>query len=71
LQIHNPDDTFLTYHIRRDNLVDDAYHNVMVTKQSDIAKPLRVHFVGEDAEDRGGVRKEFFMLLFQEILQPT
>lgn len=36
-----------------------------------MAKPLRIIFAGEDAEDRGGVRKEFFMLLFQEMLQPT
>ena len=30
----------------------------------------RVEFAGEEAEDRGGVKKEFFMLLFERILQP-
>lgn len=27
-------------------------------------------FLGEEAEDAGGVRKEFFMLLLREILDP-
>lgn len=30
----------------------------------------QVHFIGEEAEDAGGVRKEFFMLLLREILNP-
>jgi E3 ubiquitin-protein ligase HERC4 len=87
LPIFDPDDTFLTYHVRRSNIVDDPYENVMRTTESkckvhfcfpyqhsildNVAKPLRVIFAGEDAEDRGGVRKEFFLLLFQEMLQPT
>jgi hypothetical protein len=71
LPIFNPEDTFLTYHVRRSHIVDDAYENVMRTTLNDVAKPLRVIFVGEDAEDRGGVRKEFFMLLFQAMLQST
>jgi len=31
---------------------------------------LQVKFHGEEAEDAGGVRKEFFMLLLKEILDP-
>ncbi|KAI6183009.1 hypothetical protein M3Y97_00441600 [Aphelenchoides bicaudatus] len=71
LPIFDPEDTFLTYHVRRSNIVDDAYENVMRTTENNVAKPLRVIFAGEDAEDRGGVRKEFFALLFYEMLQPT
>ncbi|KAI6205111.1 putative E3 ubiquitin-protein ligase HERC4 [Aphelenchoides besseyi] len=68
----NPADTFLTFAIRRDHIVEDTYENVMQhTSKNDVSKPLRVIFVGEEADDRGGVRKEFFMLLFQELLQPT
>ena len=36
----------------------------------DLKKPLRVKFVGEEAEDAGGVTKEFFLLLIKEILNP-
>jgi E3 ubiquitin-protein ligase HERC4 len=31
---------------------------------------LKVKFHGEEAEDAGGVKKEFFMLLLKEILDP-
>lgn len=31
---------------------------------------LKVRFIGEEAEDAGGVRKEFFLLLLREILNP-
>lgn len=30
----------------------------------------QVRFIGEEAEDAGGVKKEFFMLLIKEILDP-
>lgn len=71
LPMLTPDDTYLTFLVRRNQIVEDAYENVMRTTPNDVAKPLRVIFAGEDAEDRGGVRKEFFMLLFQAMLQPT
>lgn len=31
---------------------------------------IQVKFIGEEAEDAGGVKKEFFMLLIKEILDP-
>lgn len=37
---------------------------------TDLKKPLRVKFAEEEAEDAGGVTKEFFMLLIKEILNP-
>ena len=33
-------------------------------------KPLKVRFDGEEGDDAGGVRKEFFLLLLKEILDP-
>jgi len=36
----------------------------------DLKKPLRVQFDGEEAEDAGGVRKEFFLLLLRDLLDP-
>lgn len=36
----------------------------------DLYKPLRVHFIGEDGIDAGGVKKEFFALLLAELLKP-
>ncbi|GFH28832.1 ubiquitin-protein ligase E3 A, partial [Haematococcus lacustris] len=36
----------------------------------DLYKPLRVHFIGEDGIDAGGVKKEFFQILVAELLNP-
>ncbi len=36
----------------------------------DLFKPLRVHFIGEEGIDAGGVKKEFFALLLAELLKP-
>ncbi|KAI1709747.1 HECT-domain (ubiquitin-transferase) domain-containing protein [Ditylenchus destructor] len=69
-----PQDPFLTYKIRRDHIVQDTYQYLQSTIANnpvDINRPLRIEFEGEEAEDRGGVRKEFFMLLFNELLQNT
>jgi hypothetical protein len=35
-----------------------------------IRKPLRVYFENEPAIDEGGVKKEFFQLLFKELFNP-
>lgn len=34
----------------------------------DLFKPLRVHFIGEEGIDAGGVKKEFFQLLVSELI---
>lgn len=39
-------------------------------RPKDLFKPLRVHFIGEDGIDAGGVKKEFFQLLVTELLSP-
>lgn len=36
----------------------------------DLYKPIRVHFIGEDGVDGGGIKKEFFQLLVTEMLSP-
>lgn len=37
---------------------------------SDLKKPLKVKFEGEDGIDEGGVKKEWFQLLVSEIFSP-
>ncbi|VDO46303.1 unnamed protein product [Onchocerca flexuosa] len=61
---------FFELSVHRDNIVDDAMVALLSSKEMDLKKPLKVHFIGEEADDAGGVKKEFFMLLFQELLQP-
>ncbi|XP_043466153.1 probable E3 ubiquitin-protein ligase HERC4 isoform X1 [Leptopilina heterotoma] len=61
---------FVMLNVSRENLVDDTLRELSQYESSDLKKPLRVKFHGEEAEDAGGVKKEFFMLLLKEILDP-
>ena len=56
--------------IRRNHLLEDALNEIARQKPRDLFKPLRVHFIGEDGIDAGGVKKEFFQLLVTELLCP-
>lgn len=57
--------------VRRDHIVEDTLTFIAcVPDMKDFKKPLKVKFDGEEADDAGGVRKEFFLLLLKEILDP-
>lgn len=56
--------------VRRGHLVEDALAEVARQRPRDLFKPLRVHFIGEDGIDAGGVKKEFFQLLLADMLCP-
>ncbi|CAG8475728.1 4970_t:CDS:10 [Paraglomus occultum] len=61
----------LFFEIRREFLVQDALDQI-ITKQHDLKKPLKVKFgAGEDeAQDQGGVQKEFFQILLESLIDP-
>ncbi|XP_070528774.1 probable E3 ubiquitin-protein ligase HERC4 isoform X3 [Cardiocondyla obscurior] len=59
---------FVILHVSRNNIVNDTLEQLFKYDSSELKRPLRVKFRDEEAEDVGGVRKEFFMLLFAEIL---
>lgn len=61
---------FVVFNVTRENLVEDTIREICMFHPRDLKKPLKVKFHGEEAEDAGGVRKEFFMLLIKEILDP-
>ncbi len=61
---------FLSLRVSRANLVHDTLIQAQSFNVDDLKKPLRVEFVGEAAEDAGGVTKEFFLLLMRELLDP-
>ena len=46
--------------VRRNHLVEDALDEIARQNEKDLYKPLRVHFIGEEGIDAGGVKKEFF-----------
>jgi len=65
-----PIQQYLVLEVRRHHLVNDTINQLTKCASADLKKPLKVKFHGEEAEDAGGVRKEFFMLLLKEILDP-
>jgi len=56
--------------VRRCHLLEDGLGEIARQRPRDLLKPLRVHFIGEDGIDAGGVKKEFFQLLVTELLSP-
>ena len=56
--------------VSRRNIVQETITQLQMATTADLKKPLRVKFEDEEAEDAGGVTKEFFMLLIKEILNP-
>ncbi|XP_062319975.1 probable E3 ubiquitin-protein ligase HERC4 [Osmerus eperlanus] len=56
--------------VRRENIVGDTMEVLRKSKNVDYKKPLKVIFVGEEAVDAGGVRKEFFLMIMRELLDP-
>ncbi|XP_075216704.1 HECT and RLD domain containing E3 ubiquitin ligase 4 isoform X2 [Lycorma delicatula] len=61
---------FVQLDVSRENIVQDTLRELSCYSEKDYKKPLKVHFLGEEAVDAGGVKKEFFMLLLKEILDP-
>ncbi|KAF7994791.1 hypothetical protein HCN44_004263 [Aphidius gifuensis] len=69
--LHNPFQLhLLTLNVSRDNIVADTLKELTEKSPNDLKKPLKVKFHNEEAEDAGGVKKEFFLLLLREILDP-
>ncbi|XP_077999503.1 putative E3 ubiquitin-protein ligase HERC4 isoform X2 [Glandiceps talaboti] len=66
----DPINPCLVLHINRENIVQNTLDQLSKQGNADYKKPLRIMFVGEEAVDAGGLRKEFFMLILEEILNP-
>lgn len=56
--------------IRRDNIFPDSFHQFMRTSPPEFRKRLIICFHGEEGLDYGGVSREFFYLLSQEMFNP-
>lgn len=63
-----PANVFIVLNVTRHNIVEDTIRELTRYTSEDLKKPLKVKFEGEEGEDAGGVRKEFFMLLLRDLL---
>ncbi|XP_076347770.1 ubiquitin-protein ligase E3A-like [Tachypleus tridentatus] len=69
----SPPYPFLRLRVRRDHLVDDALvglEMVAMENPTNLKKQLVVEFDGEQGVDEGGVSKEFFQLVIEELFNP-
>ena len=62
--VQNP---FLVIKVRRDYLIEDALQQIQITPPQFFKKPLKIKFEGEEGVDEGGLRKEFFQLLLEQL----
>lgn len=56
--------------VRRKNIFEDAYQEIMRQTPEDLKKRLMIKFDGEEGLDYGGVSREFFFLLSHEMFNP-
>lgn len=68
-----PTNPYLKLKIRRDFLIDDSLAElemVAMSNPKDLKKQIFIEFDGEQGIDEGGVSKEFFQLIVEEIFNP-
>ncbi|CAK1551648.1 unnamed protein product [Leptosia nina] len=69
----SPPMPFLKLKVRRSHIIDDALvelEMIAMERALDLKKQLVVEFEGEQGVDEGGVSKEFFQLIVEEIFNP-
>lgn len=63
---------YLSLNLRRNNLMEDALKQLSnAHNQNNLRKKLKISFVGEPGVDEGGVKKEFFNLLSDQLFDPN
>uniref|UniRef100_A0A8D8TSC2 Ubiquitin-protein ligase E3A n=1 Tax=Cacopsylla melanoneura TaxID=428564 RepID=A0A8D8TSC2_9HEMI len=71
--VGQPTNPYLKLKVRRDHIIEDALvelEMIAMENDKDLKKQLVVEFDGEQGIDEGGVSKEFFQLIIEEIFNP-
>lgn len=66
LRIHFLEDS-ITLVLERENVIRDTLSQIRSTDGFDFHKEIKIFFVGEEAQDAGGVFKEWIFLVLQQI----
>ncbi|BGP04499.1 Putative E3 ubiquitin-protein ligase [Rhodotorula toruloides] len=69
LSSEETENPLLVLRVRRDRLVDDSLRQISLHR-TDLKKPLRITWEGEEGIDAGGLRKEWFLLLCRKLFDP-
>lgn len=66
MNLHN---IYMDLKLNRNNILEDTLKQLQYySSTNQLLKPLKVRFSGEQGVDEGGLTKEFFQLLFQQLL---
>jgi hypothetical protein len=57
----------MTLVISRDNVFEESFNQFKTTPHLDIKKGVQIHFIDEVAQDVGGVFREWYSSLFNEV----
>lgn len=71
--VGQPTNPYLRLKVRREHIIEDALvelEMIAMENDKDLKKQLVVEFEGEQGIDEGGVSKEFFQLIVEEIFNP-
>ena len=56
--------------IRRSHLLEDSYNQVRARTQEEMKSRMQIVFVGEEGVDAGGLTREWYQILVQQIFNP-
>ncbi|ANB12770.1 putative E3 ubiquitin-protein ligase HUL4 [Sugiyamaella lignohabitans] len=65
-----PESPFLHIRVNRNSLLQDSFEAIDKNDEH-LKKGLKVEFIGEPGIDAGGLKKEWFLLLFKELFDPS
>jgi E3 ubiquitin-protein ligase HECTD2 len=71
---HTSVDKFFHLKVRRTCIIEDSLQRIseaISSSEGEAKKALKVHFEGEEGIDAGGLRKEWFLILVRELLDPA
>jgi hypothetical protein len=71
LQGHRRVNPYLVLKVKRSNVVQDTLQRFTSLPPAEFRKKLKVVFEGEPGVDEGGLRKEFFQLLVEQLYDPN
>jgi hypothetical protein len=64
---HGRANPFLVLKVRRNEVISDSLQQLSSAGSQNFRKPLKIVFDGEEGVDEGGVQKEFFQILVEQI----
>ena len=66
-KIYDKKESNTTLVVSRENILEESFNQFMTTYELDLKKAMHIFFVDEIAQDIGGVYREWYTALFDEI----